>query len=89
MMDASRRCSSSSWAGVMRITCSGYISPSVGLTTARHLKDMLSHYGMGCFGGGGGVVVVFGLIYIKTGLYTVSSGRPLLVTHAVETTKNK
>lgn len=88
MMDASRRCSSSSWAGVMRITCSGYISPSVGLTTARHLKDMLSHYGMGCFGGEGGVVV-FGIIYIKTGLYTVSSGRPLLVTHAVETTKNK
>lgn len=88
MMDASRRCSSSSWAGVMRITCSGYISPSVGLTTARHLKDMLSHYGMGCFGEGG-CVVVFGIIYIKTGLYTVSSGRPLLVTHAVETTKNK
>lgn len=87
MMDASRRCSSSSWAGVMRITCSGYISPSVGLTTARHVKDMLSHYGMGCFGGGG--VVVFGILYIKTGLYTVSSGRPLLVTHAVETTKNK
>lgn len=64
MMDASRRCSSSSWAGVMRITCSGYISPSVGLTTARHLKDMLSHYGMGCFGVWGGGVVVFGIIYI-------------------------
>lgn len=34
-------------------------------------------------------VVVFGIIYIKTGLYTVSSGRPLLVTTFSRDNKNK
>lgn len=71
-------------AGVTWITYSGYISPLCWINNCHTPKGyavtlkiwVLS--GLVCFGGwGGGGVVVFGIIYIKTGLYTVSSGRPL------------